>query len=619
MSNEVFTNDSSGVVTSGGTTNPPPASGHPETWTVNVTQAFPSSGGPQLFHVADQANQQEKILVTVGSSGTGSQTWTVIRGAEGTTPVVHQSGFVVQQVITAGWLNSALAGLAPSNDTSGATDTANITGLLNLGGYSLLQPGTFYTDATITVPSGARLSGAGTGQTIIQPQKNYGHVLLLAPGNYYGGVANLTIRYTGIDEYYSTLTPSTYAGIAFSITTQAAYTANGPYAFTMGCRLENLEITGMGVGIFWPWTNGTSIFFSQYYQCVVRDVRLHACNLALFLSGFSDCDFYNIELGNIFGMNPASLQATVIPASGTTASNTYATVSQCLLNDQGNSHVRKLEVYGGQGDAVVFQESVTTHVWGLEAGSLGHATVASNGLVLYGCGTEFQVDGAHIALLPGHGIYLTNTNITVTGNVLIANSRVDTVGKHGIYADGSNPRVTIIGCTVEGSSNPNTTWCLGTPNTCDGINFTGGDLKIIGGTFGDFGSPTSQRYGINMSSSGDNTLAVYGVNLLGNKSGPIAWIGTRIDVRGCYGLNWGGWLTAINTPGIPNIGQANAVLNGNPYPVRVYQSGQSGTSIIDLNARSVTLPGETPWVELQPGEKIWYANTKPSSWDWYGL
>ena len=108
MSVEVFANTPAGTVTAGGTD--APASGTSESLTVTATVAFPvaSTSGtpPTVFHVCDVAAPSELMRVTVAPGGTGTgQAWTVIRGAEGTTPVAHATGFTIAQVITAGWLN----------------------------------------------------------------------------------------------------------------------------------------------------------------------------------------------------------------------------------------------------------------------------------------------------------------------------------------------------------------------------------------------------------------------------------------------------------------------------------------------------------------------------------
>lgn len=100
---EQYINDALGTVTSGGTT--APAAGTQETWTVSPTNAFPvassSAAPPTGFYVCDQltAAETEKMLVTVAPGGTGAgQSWTVVRGADGSTPVVHAANWTAVQV-----------------------------------------------------------------------------------------------------------------------------------------------------------------------------------------------------------------------------------------------------------------------------------------------------------------------------------------------------------------------------------------------------------------------------------------------------------------------------------------------------------------------------------------
>ena len=59
------------------------------------------------------------------------------------------------------------SGLAPSGDTSGAADLANIQALLNLAGASTLQSGAWYVNGALSVPTGALIQGAGEDSTII--------------------------------------------------------------------------------------------------------------------------------------------------------------------------------------------------------------------------------------------------------------------------------------------------------------------------------------------------------------------------------------------------------------------------------------------------------------------
>jgi hypothetical protein len=126
---EVFANAAAATITSGGTD--APAAGTSQSWTADVTAAFAettSSGVLQQFYIADPAAPSEMMLVTTCPGGTGgSQSWTVTRGADGTTPVTHTSGFAVKQVLTRASLESVQS--PPLNavadygaDNSGATD-----------------------------------------------------------------------------------------------------------------------------------------------------------------------------------------------------------------------------------------------------------------------------------------------------------------------------------------------------------------------------------------------------------------------------------------------------------------------------------------------------------------
>ena len=108
MATELFyANQARTTVTSGGTGSPPPESGSPEVWTVASSALFGAAAtGVSQFHVADaDPAYSGEIIAVTNVSGT---TWTVTRGAENTLPVTHAAGFTVYQVVTTGYLNSAL-------------------------------------------------------------------------------------------------------------------------------------------------------------------------------------------------------------------------------------------------------------------------------------------------------------------------------------------------------------------------------------------------------------------------------------------------------------------------------------------------------------------------------
>ncbi len=115
MVTETFANLPSTTVSSGGTD--APAGGTQETWTVAASTSFPAAAtGVTQFHISDPAQPSEIVAVT-NVSGT---TWTVTRGAESTTPVMHTAGFGVKQVVTAGFLGGLVLSPPTSVWPSGA-------------------------------------------------------------------------------------------------------------------------------------------------------------------------------------------------------------------------------------------------------------------------------------------------------------------------------------------------------------------------------------------------------------------------------------------------------------------------------------------------------------------
>jgi hypothetical protein len=96
---EVWANDATATVSSGGTD--APAAGTSESWTLSgstLPAVSSSASPPTQCYVCDALSsaETEKMLVTNISGSTA----TVIRGADGTTPVTHAAGFTIRTVIT---------------------------------------------------------------------------------------------------------------------------------------------------------------------------------------------------------------------------------------------------------------------------------------------------------------------------------------------------------------------------------------------------------------------------------------------------------------------------------------------------------------------------------------
>lgn len=128
-----------------------------------------------------------------------------------------------------------LLGLAPSGDTSGATDYANISGLVTLAGQAILQAGQFYIGTnTIALVQKQNLKGAGSALTNIQ---------------YTGTTTALTVGLTG------SFTGGEFAGHVDGITFDG-YSAGSSavgmqYGNIQGLNSRDLAFTGFaGKGIY---------------------------------------------------------------------------------------------------------------------------------------------------------------------------------------------------------------------------------------------------------------------------------------------------------------------------------------------------------------------------------
>ena len=188
MPTEVFNDCATGSVTSGATT--APAGGTVETWTVNVSAAFPALTSGYQFHGADEALPGEVFLITVCPGGTGVQTWTATRGADSTTPVAHASPFTVVQVIPASWLNGVAGGSVASvfgrtgavTATSGDYTVSEVTGAAPLASPALTGTPTaptqsgadnstkLATTAYVTGAVGTETTRAGAAEALLAPK-----------------------------------------------------------------------------------------------------------------------------------------------------------------------------------------------------------------------------------------------------------------------------------------------------------------------------------------------------------------------------------------------------------------------------------------------------------------
>lgn len=165
----LFANNASTTVSSGGTD--APAAGTSETWTVASSAEFPSASASvtpaTVFAVQDPAAPTEIMLVT----NVSSTTWTVTRGAEGTTPVTHAANFVVNQVATADGMGDATSiqgvPVASTPPTSGQVQLYDGTS------WAPTTPATVTTTLTPTPDT----SGGAPGTNATASSSNHSHPL----------------------------------------------------------------------------------------------------------------------------------------------------------------------------------------------------------------------------------------------------------------------------------------------------------------------------------------------------------------------------------------------------------------------------------------------------------
>jgi len=196
---EVFANDGTAIVSSGGTT--APAAGTVESWTLasSTLPAVSSSAFPPTqCYITDQANDSEKILVTNISGATA----TVTRGADGTTPITHTSGFAVNQVAvraslqalqSPSWLNVVTQfGADPAGVANSATAIqAAINALPASGGVVYIPAGTYKLTSALSISSNVTICGDGQPATTLSQTSTSANAITVTGA---GVVSNVQIR-----------------------------------------------------------------------------------------------------------------------------------------------------------------------------------------------------------------------------------------------------------------------------------------------------------------------------------------------------------------------------------------------------------------------------------------
>lgn len=324
-----FANNTTGTVTSGGTT--APASGTTENWTVTAS-GFPSSlSSGQYFHVADtdSVNQSEKILVT---SISGS-TWTVTRGDEGTTPVAHSANFTVQQVVTSG--DFATEGrLQPyqfrPEDFGAKRNGAFLYDCHITTGQNVL------TTAGLPAPNAPTVSNSGTGGS-------------LAAGTY-------QIEVTYVNPFGETVASASSSTTTTGTTSSITVTAVGSYSNATGYYVYCT--TAGGATFFRQQTAGTPTSLQEHY--VITTVSTSGANPPA-SNTTSSAPFTSADVGKYIcvsfaGGGTSNLAALCTTISGFTNSSTVT-----LTANAANTVAGVGAVYGTD-DTTAINNTVTAAV-----------------------------------------------------------------------------------------------------------------------------------------------------------------------------------------------------------------------------------------------------------------
>lgn len=309
MPGEIYANTPSTTVTSGGTGNPPT-----ETWTVASSAGFPAASNsaalPTQFHVSDPVLPSELMAVT-NVSGTS---WSVTRGAEGTTAVPHAAGFTVRQVVSAnallqlrdriGWYNVVTQfGADPTGAADSTTAIQNAVNACAGAGVVYIPAGTYRLSSALAVGSGITIRGDGANATILDQYTTTANGITIS-GTTVTNVQILDLRINGF---------GTGTGVGISATADAGanpviqLVLRNLYIYSMGSHgvyvlvpivstFDNVEAAVCGgrgfyiTGVSATTTPGTSCTFLSCYAntCALDGWYINMMTYSTFIACASD-------------------------------------------------------------------------------------------------------------------------------------------------------------------------------------------------------------------------------------------------------------------------------------------------------------------------------------------
>jgi len=462
MAEEVFTNDAQTVVSSGGTG--AAAGGSSETWIVATPGAFPivssTAARPMAFHVADPAFPTEVIAVT----NTSGATWTVTRGADGSTPVAHSPGFIVRPTVTAGALadlRDAPAAFNVKTEFLAAGDGLTVdsaafnnavTALNAAGGGTLLVPVGIYVMSNVRFGSNITVRGAGVGTTVflMDPAAASGAVVCrVAPASHITATSNMVLRDLTIDGNKDNWGPdSNHKGYGY-------YMGQGTPGLIANCKCINVEIrncltyafdvenaTDISLESCWAHDNGYTTGTGTEHNCdgftlIGSDITAVNCR-----------SYDNARRGYLCGQTNVNWERIKLIGCSARGNGSHG----ASLGSKSNGTLTDSEVIGGSyinngGTGV----QLTTHAVRCRVVGATMTGNSANGIRLstatYCAVTGNTVYNNATAGAPNAEIDLntTSTNNAITGNVVNSGNATNAISEQ---ADGTTDHNAVTGNNV---------------------------------------------------------------------------------------------------------------------------------------------------------------------------
>jgi len=483
----VFAEQPATTISGGGTT--APAAGTTETWTAATWAPFPVASNattpPAYFTVADTAAGYQSEEIRVLNTSTGL----VLRGANGTTPVAHQAGFRVTQVIDAGtagnWpqeynVRSRLFGAKGDGTTD---DTAAIQAALTAcrgagGGIVRIPAGTYLLSSALVPGSSVTLTGDGPGIT---------HLTMTGGSSTANGIdtTGLSALESLCIENMTIEGPHTGSGIGIKI--GSASTLNPPFQVS----LRNLTVDGWG-------THGVELDNTIASE-VTLVISLNNGGTGFYLNGtaasctsitLKSCYAVNNTSGNGYWLENCNYTALVGNAADNNA--TAYLIDSCNLISVSGCGAEILatgfEITGCSGVSLqgcsVYQ--ATSEAFWVTGNSAGVVLDACSETGPNGATASFKVDSGSSAQIT-QPVYTTAVSLAsgMYGTVLSDQKFTGSVGI-GAVPDGTAGDLTVNNnCFVAGNmhvDNPGTSGFFELAGISDGVQYANFSLAQAGGS-----------------------------------------------------------------------------------------------------------------------------------------